>query len=81
MITTTEPRPLFTDIGEMAKTITNAIREQQRSGLKAEEVHINPKMLEVMDQMAGVRIKAIGEYAVVPNEKVPMDRFWIKVKT
>jgi len=78
MISTLEPRPLFTDLGQMAQTITNAIRGQQALGVQAEAVHINPDMLEVMGQMMGARIIKIGEFPVVPDARVPMDRFWLR---
>jgi hypothetical protein len=76
---TTETRPLFTGLDELAQTITRAIHEQQRLGMRAQAVHINPKMLEIMDQMAGVRITHIGEYPVAPDATVPLDRFRLRL--
>ena len=78
MITTTERRPLFADLGDMAKKITAAIREQSDKGVKAKAVHVNPRMKELMDQMAGFTIKTIGAYPVVANEKTPLERFWLE---
>ena len=78
MITTNEPRPVFTDLGDMAKKISAAIREQSEKGVNAVAVHVNPRMLELMDRMKGEHIVSIGKYPVVPDERVPLDRFRLR---
>lgn len=75
-----ENKPLLADLGQLARTITNAINQAASMGVKADSVLINPKMLEIMDQLKGERIFRIGDYAVVPNSSVPIDRFWLRVK-
>lgn len=74
-----ENKPLLADLGQLARTITNAINDAALMGVKAKGVHINPKMLEIMDQLKGERIVRIGEYPVVPDAKVPIDRFRLRV--
>ena len=81
MISSLESRPLFTDLGELAQIITNGIRNAQAQGVKAKAVHVNPKMKEIMDLMAGYTIKRIGDYPVVANAKCPMDQFLVEKAT
>lgn len=73
-----DTRPLFSDLGELAKAITIGIENAQRNGVKAKAIHVNPKMKEVMDLLAGMTIKKIGSFPIVANEKTPMDKFWLE---
>jgi len=76
--TLNEKRPMFSDLGELAKAITVGIENAHRNGVKAKAVHVNPRMKEVMDSLAGMTIKKIGEFPIVANEKVAMDHFWVE---
>lgn len=78
MTTIADAKPLFTDLGQLANTITNAINHAKSMGVKAKAVHINPKMLEIMDQLKGETIKAIGDYPIVADASVPIDRFRLR---
>lgn len=71
-------RPLFADLGELAQAITNGIKDAQAQGVKAKAVHVNPKMKEILDSLAGYTVKMIGIYPVLANEKVPIDQFAIE---
>lgn len=74
----TDPRPLFTNLGELAAAITYGIRNAEGQGMKAKAVHANPKMKEVMDSLAGYTIKTIGAFPVVANPQCPIDRFIVE---
>lgn len=72
-----EKKPLFADLGKLAQAITNGIRNAQAQGVKAKEVHVNPKMKEIMDTLAGYTIKTIGEFPIVANPKCPIENFMV----
>lgn len=73
-----EERPMFSNLGEMAKAITLGIEDAYRRGVKGKSVHVNPKMKEIMDTLAGYTIKNIGAFPIVANEQCPMENFMVE---
>jgi hypothetical protein len=73
-----ETRPLFTDLGELAKAITIGIENASLNGVQAKAVHVNPRMKEIMDMLAGKTIVRISRFPIVANAKTPMDKFWVE---
>lgn len=69
---------MFAALGELARAITTGILNAQQNGVKAKAVHVNPKMKEVMDSLAGYTIKTIGTFPIVASEKVAMEHFWVE---
>lgn len=73
-----DTKPIFTDLGEMAKAITLGIEDAYRRGVKGKSVHVNPKMKEIMDLLAGYTISKIGDYPIVANPQCAMENFMVE---
>lgn len=80
LITTNEKRPMFADLGELATAITGAIKNALASGVEVTDVHVHPKMREIMDQLNGSPVLNIGSeehgwHDIVSDSTCPIDQF------
>lgn len=69
---------MFSDLGEMGKAITLGIEDAYRRGVKGKSVHVNPKMKEIMDLLAGYTISKIAGFPIVANPHCAMEYFMVE---
>ena len=81
VIVSSEKKPLlFTDLGQLAAAIRSAVDNALASGVEVTDVHIHPKMREIIDQLSGYPVLRIGSdergwHDIVSDSTLPIDQF------
>lgn len=80
VIVSSEKKPLFTDLGQLAAAIRSAVDNALASGIEVTDVHIHPKMREIIDQLSGYTVMRIGSdergwHDIVSDSTLPIDQF------